>query len=125
MEGSGFSILLDRCVSCDSSSPVLVLGLIIADVIIIVMLLVFMFPVLAWLYPAIFYLQILPHLTKHFPVTFNKLSPFLFYVGSALGLYFPYDFCIHSNMDAAAVYALRYNPVIVALVVTPVILYIR
>lgn len=125
MEGSGFSALLNTCKSCDSSHGVLILGLILVDVIIIVLVLMLMLPLPTFLYPIIFYLQLLPLLTDHFPVTFEKVSPYLAYVASALGLYFPYDFCLHSNMSAVAVYALRYIPVLLAAVLAPGILYIR
>lgn len=125
MEGSGFSALLNTCVSCDSSQAVLILGLIIADIIIVAALLIIMLPLPTWLYPTLLYLQILPHFTEHFPTTFEKLSPYLSYLGSALGLYFPYDFCLHSNMSAPPVYALRYTPVLVTLLLAPVILHIR
>lgn len=124
-EGSGVSALLDVCVSCDDVSAVLILGLILVDVVIVVFLLVVTRPVLTLLYPTIFYLQILPHLTKHFPVTFENLSPAMFYLASTLGLYFPYDFCLHSNLSAVPAYALRYIPVVVTVVVAPIVLTIR
>ncbi len=124
-EGSGFSALLDGCVSCDSSNAALVLVLVVADVIVVVVVLVLMVPAPSWLYPVFYYLQILPYLTQHFPITFEKLRPIVAYVGSALGLYFPYDFCLHSDMNAAAVYALRYTPPLVVTALAPIILHVR
>ena len=124
-EGSGFTALLNTCKSCDSAHGLLILGLILVDIIIIILALFLMIPLPAILFPTLFYLQLLPHLTDHFPVTFEKLSPYLAYVGSALGLYFPYDFCLHSNMSAVPVDALRYTPVLLMAVLAPGVLYIR
>lgn len=70
-------------------------------------------------------MQILPHVTQNFPITFEKLSSYAAYIGSALGLYFPYDFCLHSEMGASGVYALRYIPAFLVVVIAPVFLYIR
>ena len=44
----------------------------------------------------------------------------MFYLGSLLGLYFPYDFCLYPNATAVEVYAIKYIPFIVALVVCTV-----
>lgn len=124
-EGSGFSALLNTCKSCDSSHAVLILALVVADVVIVLTLLILMLPAPSWLYPAFFYLQLLPYLTEHFPVTFEKLRPFAVYIGSALGLYFPYDFCLHSNIGAVGVYSLRYIPALTLVILAPVVLHIR
>ena len=40
-------------------------------------------------------------------------------------MYFPYDFCLHSNMGAVPVYALRYIPILLAVILAPGILHIR
>lgn len=111
--------------SCDSSHVGLIVGLIVADIILICLIVIFTVSLPSWVYPSIFYLQILPHLTKHFPVTFEKLSPYLYYIGSALGLYFPYDFCLHSNLTTAPAYALRYIPVLVAIPLASILQYTR
>lgn len=124
-EGSGFSVLLNRCKSCDGAQTMLVLVLVLADVAVIVFALLLMLPLPAFLYPTLFYLQLVPHLTEHFPVTFETLSPYLAYVGSALGLYFPYDFCLHPNMPALGSYTLRYIPILLLLLLTPLLLYVR
>ena len=44
----------------------------------------------------------------------------MFYLGSLLGLYFPYDFCLYPNATAVEVYAIKYIPFMVALVVCTV-----
>ena len=44
----------------------------------------------------------------------------MFYLGSLLGLYFPYDFCLYPNATAVEVHTIRYIPFIVALVVCTV-----
>ncbi len=125
MNGTGFSTLLSKCVECDDRYSFFILGLVVADVAAVLTILVLMVPVPAWVYPTVFYLQILPVFTEHFPYTFERLSPYLEYISSALGLYFPYDFCLHSDMPASGVYALRYIPALVASVITPVFLYFR
>ena len=124
-EGSGFSAVLDTCVSCDSVNAVLILALVVVDVLLVVLLLALMLPTPSWLHPTLLYLQILPHLTLFFPVSFEKLRPYAVYLGSALGLYFPYDFCLHSDMPAAGVYALRYVPVLVTAALAPFVLHVR
>jgi len=55
-----------------------------------------------------------------FPVSFQ-----LYYINSALGLYFPYDFCLFGEMDAVLSYSLRYIPAIVtsSVCVTLLIVY--
>ncbi len=121
----GISTLLNNCLSCDYRYTLLIPTLIIVDIIIIILILITMFPLPAWLHPSICYLQILPHLTEHFPVTFEKISPYLYYITSASGLYFPYDFCLHNNMDALQVYSLRYIPALTAVFIAPVLLYIK
>lgn len=126
MEGTGFSSLLNNCVSCDDIYVSFVLAsLVVVDIILIILVLLVNFPVPDWVYPTIFYLQILPHFTQHFPVTFEKLSFYAVYVSSALGIYFPYDFCLHSDMSASGIYALRYIPALLAVVISPVFLYVR
>ena len=124
-QGSGFSALLGTCVSCDASHAVLILALVIADVVIVLAVLALMVPSPSWVYPVLFYLQFLPHLAEHFPVTFEKLRPYAVYIGSALGLYFPYDFCLHSAMNAGGVYSLRYIPALVVVSLAPLILHVR
>ena len=44
----------------------------------------------------------------------------MFYLGSLLGLYFPYDFCLYPNATAVEVYAIKCIPFVVALVVCTV-----
>ena len=41
----------------------------------------------------------------------------MFSLGSLLGLYFPYDFCLYPNATAVEVYTIKYIPFIVALTV--------
>lgn len=124
-EGQGFSVLFNKCLSCDSLYPLIILVLTVADIAIIILLLIVMKPIPLWVYPVLYHLQLLPHFTDHFPLTFELVQPYLFYIASATGLYFPYDFCLHSNLDAPGAYALRYLPVALAMVVTTIVLIIR
>ena len=43
----------------------------------------------------------------------------MFYLGSLLGLYFPYDFCLYPNATAVEVYAIKYIPLILASIICP------
>lgn len=124
-EGLGFSTLLNKCVSCDEGHGAIILVLFAVDLIIMTTLLVAMVPVPLWLYPVLFHLQLLPYFTNYFPVTFEKVRPFMFYVASALGLYFPYDFCLNSGMSALVAYTIRYMPLLTAVILTPIVVAIR
>ena len=46
----------------------------------------------------------------------------LYFLGSLLSFYFPYDFCLFQEMDAVLSYGLRYIPIITTGLVT-VLLY--
>ena len=46
----------------------------------------------------------------------------LYYVSSAVSLYFPYDFCLYPGMTALVSYSLRYIPFVLGLIIS-VILY--
>ena len=58
-------------------------------------------------------------------MTFENFGVYMVYVGSAFELYFPYDFCLGSEVSALVVYAVRYVPALVAAVVAPVMLLLR
>ena len=49
----------------------------------------------------------------------------MLYVSSAISLYFPYDLCLYDKMSALGSHFLRYLPLLVALIVTPLVLFIR
>lgn len=49
----------------------------------------------------------------------------MLYVSNAIGLYFPYDFCLYNDMPALVSHSLRYLPLLTAILVTPVVLFIR
>ena len=125
VSGSGFSALLDRCVSCSDAYSVLLVGLVLVDAGIILLLLAVSKPIPLWFYPVLYYLQLLPYFTTHFPVTFEQVGPYLVYVSSALGLYFPYDFCLYDEASALASYAFRYLPLFVAALLSPIAVCFR
>ena len=124
-EGTGFSVLLNRCVSCDSLFYLLIPLLVIVDTAVIVFLLIVMVPAPSWLYPALCYLQLLPHFTEFFPVSFELVRPYLYYVASAIGLYFPYDFCLSYELDAVGAHSLRYLPPLLATVLSVAVILVR
>lgn len=125
ISGSGFSALLDRCVSCGDVYSVFLVALVLVDAGVILLLLAVSKPIPLWFYPVLYYLQLLPHFTTHFPVTFERVRPFLLYVSSALGLYFPYDFCLYDEASALATYFFRYLPIIVGAVLSPIAVCFR
>ena len=49
----------------------------------------------------------------------------LYYISSALGFYFPFDFCLHEDMNALISYALRFLPALIASFVLPSIILIK
>ena len=49
----------------------------------------------------------------------------MLYVSSALGFYFPYDFCLYSDMTAVVSYVLKFIPAILAIFVLPVVVVLR
>lgn len=124
-EGLGFSALLDKCVSCSNVYSVLIVLLAVVDFVIILIVLGVSKPMPLWFYPVLFHLQLLPYYTTHFPVTFEEVRPYLVYVASALGLYFPYDFCLYEEASALASYAFRYIPLFLAVVLVPIATVVR
>ena len=124
-DGFGFSALLDSCVECSNAYSAVIVLLAVVDVAVIVALLVVSKPVPLFFYPVLFHLQLLPYFTTHFPVTFEKVRLYLVYVASALGLYFPYDFCLYKEASALAVYSFRYLPLLLAVVIIPFAVTIR
>lgn len=123
--GTGFSALLNRCVSCSDGYSALIVVLVGVDVCIILLLLWVSKPMPLWFYPVLFYLQLLPHFTTHFPATFEMVRPYLVYVASTLGLYFPYDFCLYEDASAFVNYVFRYLPLFLAVVIIPLVVAIK
>ena len=123
----GVTALLNNCTTCSGAFGALIAALIIVDLLIFLAALTFAlsYPLPSWAYPCLFYLQILPLMTDYFPTTFEKFRPYLYYVGSALGFYFPYDFCLYEDMTELVSYSLRYIPFFIALIVCPVVVIIR
>ena len=109
-ESFGVSILSNRCVTCSSAYALLLVVLVIVDILISIGLLLYPRPLVVWLYPCLFYVQILPYLAEDFPVTVSAVQQPLYYVSSGLALYFPYDFCLYGAMNPLVSYLFRYLP---------------
>ena len=109
----GYSTLRNRCVTCSSAYVSLIVVLIFADILICVGIMAAAMPLPMWVYPCLFYIQTLPYITENFPVTFNAVQKYLYYISSLLALYFPYDFCLHGSISALLIYLLRYVPLLV------------
>ncbi|XP_065907815.1 uncharacterized protein [Dysidea avara] len=118
----GLSVLLNNCVSCGSVNVLLLVALIIVDILVITGVLLSSLTLPQWLYPFLFYLQVTPYVAQYFPATFSAVQPYLYYISSAISLYFPYDFCLYSEMSAVVSYTIRYIPLLLTVVIS-VILY--
>ena len=109
-KGFGVSVLSNRCVSCSSVYALLLAVLIMVDVLISIGIVLYPKPLPAWVYPCLFYVQILPYIAEDFPVTFSNVRKLLYYISSGLALYFPYNFCLYGAMNPLVSYLLRYLP---------------
>ena len=109
-EGFGFSTLRNRCVTCKSFHIFLIFVLILVDILICIGVVMLSKSLPLWIYPCLFYVQIAPYITESFPLDFSTVHGVLYYVSSALSLYFPYDFCLYAKMSAQVSYLLRYLP---------------
>ena len=49
------------------------------------------------------------------------ISMQLRYLSSAVGLYFPYDFCLYPGMTAVVSYSLRYIPFLLTTIISTVV----
>ena len=122
--GSSVSVLLSHCEKCSPVWPATVIPLLVVlDLAAYVVIIFLEKPFPAWLYSSLFYIQLLPYLTEHFPLSFNQVRPYLYYVSSGLSFYFVYDFCVSSS--ALVSHLLRYIPLLLALVVGVVMLQIK
>ena len=109
-KGFGFSTLRNRCITCESSYIFLIFVLIFVDILVCIGVLLLPKSLPLWVYPCLFYIQVAPYITENFPLDFSMVHGVLYYVSSALSLYFPYDFCLYENMSAQVTYLLRYLP---------------
>ncbi|XP_065906418.1 uncharacterized protein [Dysidea avara] len=117
----GLSVLLNNCVSCGSVNVLLLLALIIVDILVITGVLLSSLTLPQWLYPFLFYLQVAPYVAQYFPATFSAVQPYLYYISSAISLYFPYDFCLYSGMSAVVSYTIRYIPLLLTVVISAIV----
>ena len=109
-EGFGVSALSNRCVTCSNVHALLIAALVIVDVLISVGIVLYPRPLPVWVYPCLFYIQILPYISEDFPITFSRVHKLLYYISSGLALYLPYDFCLYETMNPLVSYLLRYVP---------------
>ena len=124
-EGFGVSILLDRCTTCGSWYASLLVILVIADILVCTGLVLLSKPLPPWVYPCIFYLQILPYTAPNFPLNYGTVRRLPLYFASLTSLYFPYDFCLHRNITATSSYLLRYLPLFTAMLTAIITLTVK
>eukprot|EP00731_Ephydatia_muelleri_P010195 Em0005g781a len=76
-------------------------------------------------YPCLFAIQLAPLIGEEFPISFESIHPYLYYISSFLALYFPYDFCLLNNLNPLASYFLRYTPPLLVSLTVVITLVIR
>ena len=124
-EDFGVSILLNRCTACNSGYISLLVILVIAVMLVCVGLVLLSKPLPPWIYPCIFYLQILPFNAVNFPLSFGVVHRLPLYFSSLSSLYFPYDFCLHRNLTTISSYLIRYLPLFTVIPTTVITLTVR
>jgi hypothetical protein len=65
----------------------------------------------------LFYIQTVYYSTTYFPASFWDARKYMLFLGSVLGLYFPWDFCLSPGMSALASFPPRFIPPFIATVV--------
>ena len=123
--GYGVSALYNQCVTCSRAHILLLVVLVIVDIAVCTTIVVIAKPLPVWLYPCLFYIQILPHITNNFPITFNTVQKILYYVSSTSSLYLLYDFCLYGNLSPLLSYTFRYIPLLTVIPTTSLSLLIR
>ncbi|XP_065897582.1 uncharacterized protein [Dysidea avara] len=113
--GTGMTVLLDRCDQCSSTNSILIGAVVIFGVMIGAVILLLSISLPAWMYPFLFYIQITGYVTDSYQTSFSYIQQTNLYLSSVLSLYFPYDFCLSSGMTAVMTYALRYIPLLVVI----------
>ena len=124
-EDVGVSALLNRCTTCNSGYISLLVILVIADILVCVGLVLFSKPIPSWIYPCIFYLQIIPFNAANFPLSFSVVHRLPLYISSLSSLYFPYDFCLYRNMTTLTSYLIRYLPLCTVLPTAVITLIVK
>ncbi|XP_065899095.1 uncharacterized protein [Dysidea avara] len=117
-EGKGVTTLLNRCTSCIGVGWLLIVILVVVDASVAALVIVFAIKIPSWLLPFLFYTQITPYIMENLTFTFSQGHRYLYFLGSLLSFYFPYDFCLFHEMDAVLAYGLRYIPISTTGIVT-------
>ncbi|XP_065897579.1 uncharacterized protein [Dysidea avara] len=123
--GTGMTVLLDKCDQCSSTYSILIGAVVIFGVIVGILLLILSISLPSWMYPFLFYIQITGYVTDSYQTSFSFIQQTNLYISSALSLYFPYDFCLSSGMTAIMTYALRYIPLLTIISILLVVSVIK
>lgn len=121
----GVRVLSNLCATCKNHFSFLLVILALVDIVVAVGITLLPFPMPAWTYPCLFYLQIAPYITDNFPITFSTVQRPLYYISSTLALYFPYDFCLFKSMPALLSYLFRYIPLFTVVPTVTIVLLVR
>eukprot|EP00731_Ephydatia_muelleri_P010194 Em0005g780a len=124
-QGCGVSVLTNRCVTCGNENGLLILALCVVVVMATIAIMIYPHPLMAGFYPCLFAIQLAPLISEEFPISFESIHPYLYYISSFLALYFPYDFCLLNNLNPLASYFLRYTPPLLVSLTVVITLVIR
>eukprot|EP00731_Ephydatia_muelleri_P037883 Em0589g2a len=124
-QGCGVSVLTNRCVTCGNENGLLILALCVVVVMATIIIVIYPHPLMAGFYPCLFAIQLAPLISEEFPISFESIHPYLYYISSFLALYFPYDFCLLNNLNPLASYFLRYTPPLLVTLTVVITLVIR
>eukprot|EP00731_Ephydatia_muelleri_P036670 Em0302g2a len=124
-QGCGVSVLTNRCVTCGNENGLLILALCVVVVMATIIIMIYPHPLMAGFYPCLFAIQLAPLISEEFPISFESIHPYLYYISSFLALYFPYDFCLLNNLNPLASYFLRYTPPLLVTLTVVITLVIR
>eukprot|EP00731_Ephydatia_muelleri_P010203 Em0005g789a len=124
-QGCGVSVLTNRCVTCGNENGLLILALCVVVVMATIIIMIYPHPIMAGFYPCLFAIQLAPLISEEFPISFESIHPYLYYISSFLALYFPYDFCLLNNLNPLASYFLRYTPPLLVTLTVVITLVIR
>eukprot|EP00731_Ephydatia_muelleri_P010211 Em0005g797a len=124
-QGCGVSVLTNKCVTCGNENGLLILALCVVVVTATIIIVIYPYPIMAGFYPCLFAIQLAPLISEEFPISFESIHPYLYYISSFLALYFPYDFCLLNNLNPLASYCLRYTPPLLVSLTVVITLVIR
>jgi hypothetical protein len=125
-KGNGVSALLGMCSECQETKQALIFAMVasVLGVVIVTLLVPLVLPVHfpAWMHPYVFYVQVSSYSVVSFAEYPLPYFRYMVFLGSFLGLYYPYDFCLMPDAKSVDQYGMRFTPSIILMVLAPAIL---